>query len=116
MLFKTMFKLIDRVNEKIGNIICFLIILIMFTIGTVTISRYFFNEPLTVVWPVIRQLFGIFVLLGAAYTLLNDRHIRVDQDQFDCFFSAVRSCSGQDRYTSGYVIDANLGHLSMLVV
>lgn len=75
---KAFFRIIDMVNEKLGSIVCFLILLIMLAIGTSTISRYFFNEPMTIVWPFTRQIFGIFVLVGAAYTLLYDKHIRVE--------------------------------------
>lgn len=77
-IFKTLFKIIDAANEKIGNFICFLILPIMFAVGASTISRYFFNEPMTIIWPFVRQLFGAIVLLGAAYTLLNDGHIKVE--------------------------------------
>jgi TRAP-type mannitol/chloroaromatic compound transport system permease small subunit len=85
------FNCIDWVTEKIGNIVCFFIILIMFVVATSTVSRYFFNEPVTVIWPFIRQLFGIIVLLGAAYTLLYDRHIRVDilYDHFPAWMRGV---------------------------
>ena len=88
---KAFFHIIDLVTEKIGNAICYMIILIMLAIGTATISRYFFNEPMSIVWPIIKQLFGIIVLLGAAYALLYDRHIRVEilYDQFPPWMKLV---------------------------
>jgi TRAP-type mannitol/chloroaromatic compound transport system permease small subunit len=75
---RAFFHFIDEANRKIGDIVCFLILIIMLAVGTSTITRYFFNEPLTIVWPFIRQIFGIIILLGAAYTLLHHRHIRVE--------------------------------------
>ena len=90
-ILEIFFKRIDVVNEKIGNIVCFFIILIMFVVATSTVSRYFFNEPMTVVWPFVKQLFGVFVLLGAAYTLLYGRHIRVEifYDHFPVWMRGV---------------------------
>ncbi len=88
---RAFFHIIDVVNEKIGNIVCFFILLIMLAVGTSTISRYFFNQPMTIVWPFIRQIFGIIILLGAAYTLLHDRHIRVEilYDHFPAWMRRV---------------------------
>ncbi len=85
------FDCIDWATEKIGNIVCFFIIIIMFVVAISTVSRYFFNEPMTIVWPFIRQLFGIIVLLGAAYTMLYDQHIRVEilYDHFPAWMRGV---------------------------
>ena len=90
-VLEVFFKCIDLVSEKIGNVICFSIILIMFVVCISTVSRYFFNEPMTVVWPLIRQLFGLFILLGAGYTLLYNRHIRVEifYDHFPAWMRGV---------------------------
>ena len=72
------FNLIDRVNYRIGRNISLLLILVMFAIGVATVSRYFFGKPLPIIWPFIKQIFGILVLLGAPYAMLYDKHIRVE--------------------------------------
>jgi len=75
---KAFFNLIDMINDRIGSGISLLLILIMLAIGAATISRYFFGNPITIVWPVIKQIFGVLVLLGAPYAMLYDKHIRVE--------------------------------------
>ena len=75
---QVIFNLIDRVNDRIGRNISLLLILVMFAIGVATVSRYFFGKPLPIIWPFIKQIFGILVLLGAPYAMLYDKHIRVE--------------------------------------
>ena len=75
---QTFLNVVGRANRKIGNGVSFLLLLIMVLVGTATISRYFFNNPITIVWPFIKQIFGIFILIGVSYTLLNKKHIRVE--------------------------------------
>jgi TRAP-type mannitol/chloroaromatic compound transport system permease small subunit len=41
-------------------------------------SRYIFNKSLVAVQELEWHLFGFLFLLGAAYTLKNNRHVRVD--------------------------------------
>ena len=75
---KAFFNFIDLINDKIGSVISLLLSLIMLAIGAATISRYFFGNPITIIWPVIKQIFGVLVLLGAPYAMLYDKHIRVE--------------------------------------
>ena len=75
---QTFFNIIGLANRKIGNGVSFLLLLIMILVGIATVSRYFFNSPITIVWPLIKQIFGVFVLIGGSYTLLNKKHIKVE--------------------------------------
>ncbi len=75
---KAFFNFIDMINDMIGSVISLLLSLIMLAIGAATISRYFFGNPITIVWPIIKQIFGVLVLLGAPYAMLHDKHIRVE--------------------------------------
>ena len=75
---KIIFNLIDKVNDRIGRSISLLLILIMLAIGAATISRYFFGRPIPVIWPFIKQIFGVLILLGAPYAMLYNKHIRVE--------------------------------------
>ena len=75
---KVLFNLIDTVNERIGRSISLLLIVVMLAIGAATISRYFFGRPIPVIWPFIKQIFGVLILLGAPYAMLYDKHIRVE--------------------------------------
>ena len=75
---KSTFNLIDRISEKIGRFVC-LLIFIMMTITTVeVVSRYVFNYPTMWVWPINRQLFGVFILFAGIYTMHKNDHIRVE--------------------------------------
>ena len=76
-LFAT-FKWIDFINDRIGRVISLALILVMLAIGTATISRYFLGKPLPLIWPCIKQVFAILILLGAPYAMLYDKHVRVE--------------------------------------
>lgn len=73
-----LFNSIDTTTEKIGNVISLLILLIMAITTIEVIARYVFASPTIWAWSINRQLFGVFVLFGGAYTLLHGRHIRVE--------------------------------------
>ena len=69
---------IDVTNNKIGQTVAFVLIpMALITIYEV-VSRYVFNSPPLWAWDVNLQLFGIVILLGAGYTLLKDRHVKVE--------------------------------------
>ena len=88
---QTFLNIVGQANRKIGNGVSFLLLLIMVLIGIATISRYFFNSPITIVWPFIKQIFGVFILIGVSYTLLNKKHIRVEilYDHFPAWMRRV---------------------------
>jgi TRAP-type mannitol/chloroaromatic compound transport system permease small subunit len=88
---QTFLNIVGQANRKIGNGVSFLLLLIMVLIGIATISRYFFNSPITIVWPFIKQIFGVFILIGVSYTLLNKKHIRVEilYDAFPAWMKKV---------------------------
>ncbi len=69
---------IDRINEKIGQGVSFLLIPIAIITIIEVILRYIFNKPTLWVWDTNLQIFGIVILLGVGYTLLHDRHVRVE--------------------------------------
>lgn len=69
---------IDVINDKIGQGVAYVLIpLALITIFEV-VSRYVFNSPTIWAWDVNLQFFGIVILLGAGYTLLKDRHVKVE--------------------------------------
>lgn len=63
---------------RFGNLISFLILLIMLFTSYEVCSRYFFNRPTSWVWLVNRQLFAVFALVGGAYTMAHGMHIRIE--------------------------------------
>lgn len=86
---KLIFGVIDTISEKVGKPVSLLIFLIM-TITTVeVVARYVFNHPTIWVWPINRQLFGVFILFAGIYTMSKGDHIRIEI-LYDHFSSRMR--------------------------
>ena len=71
-------RVIDAVNEKLGVIADWLVLLSCLISAGNAFSRYAFsissNAWLEIQW----YMFGALVLLGASYTLKKNEHVRVD--------------------------------------
>src|SRR3979409_58913 len=71
-------RVIDAVNEKLGVIADWLVLLSCLISAGNAFSRYAFsissNAWLEIQW----YMFGALVLLGASYTLKRNEHVRVD--------------------------------------
>lgn len=75
---KRFFGLIDTITDKIGKTVSLLIVLMMVLTVIEVVSRYVFNNPTIWAWPINRQLFGVFIMFGGAYTLLYGGHIKIE--------------------------------------
>ncbi|UCH08015.1 MAG: TRAP transporter small permease [Deltaproteobacteria bacterium] len=75
---KSAFHMIDNGCEKIGKVVCLLIFFMMIITTVEVISRYVFNHPTMWVWPINRQLFGVFILFAGIYAMSKEAHIRVE--------------------------------------
>lgn len=75
---KSIFNVIDRISVKIGRVVCLLIFIMMIITTVEVVSRYVFNYPTMWVWPINRQLFGIFILFAGIYAMSKEDHIRVE--------------------------------------
>ena len=74
----TMIKFIDHINGRIGQLVSWLtILLVMVIIGDV-LMRYLFSITSAASFELEWHLFATIFLLGAAWTLQQDRHVRVD--------------------------------------
>ncbi|MCB0661899.1 MAG: TRAP transporter small permease subunit [Saprospiraceae bacterium] len=71
-------RFIDLINSKIGVIAGWItsILVLLFTYDVLT--RYFFNYTKVWVTEMEWHLYALIFLFGAAYTLKEDRHVRVD--------------------------------------
>src|SRR6185503_16477570 len=71
-------SLIDRLNERLGHVANWLVLLACVISAGNALMRYSFslssNAWLEIQW----YLFGGMVLLGASYTLKMNEHVRVD--------------------------------------
>lgn len=69
---------IDGINEWIGRKISWLTSLLVLIICGDVVMRYFFNTSSAGVFELEWHIFAVIFLLGAAYTLKHDKHVRVD--------------------------------------
>jgi len=71
-------QLIDRVNSKIGYYVSWLTFLLVLIVSFDVFTRYFLKESSVAVQELEWHLFALIFLMGAAYTLKIDEHVRVD--------------------------------------
>lgn len=71
-------NLIDNINEWIGRIFSFLIIVLMLLIFVDVCGRYFFSSPLLWGLEVDGYLLVAIVFMGGGYAFLHNAHVRVD--------------------------------------
>ncbi len=79
---------IDTVAVWSGSIVSWLIIPMVFALVYEVIARYFFNAPTIWAYDVTFITYGTFFMLGAAYTLQRNGHIRTDS--FYSYWSVQR--------------------------
>ncbi|MGD9671387.1 MAG: TRAP transporter small permease subunit [Hyphomicrobiaceae bacterium] len=70
--------LIDKVALWSGSIVSWLIIPMVCALVYEVVARYFFNAPTIWAYDVTFITYGTFFMLGAAYTLQRNGHIRTD--------------------------------------
>jgi len=75
---KSFFNFIDMISGKIGDGASILIIVIMFFTTIEVVLRYVFNSPTIWVWPLSRQIFGVYILCAGIYTMSKNDHIRIE--------------------------------------
>lgn len=71
-------KTIDAINEKVGRVFCFSLIILMLIQVMEVILRYIFNSPTIWAWDINGQIFIAAGMIAGAYALLHDTHVRVD--------------------------------------
>ncbi len=75
---KAVFKFVDTVSCRAGDMMSILIVIIMLCTTIEVISRYVFNSPTIWVWPVNRQIFGVYILFAGIYAMAKNAHIRIE--------------------------------------
>lgn len=71
-------KIIDSVNSWIGKVVSWLTLVLVLLICTDVALRYIFSFSQAGFYELEWHLFAAVFLLGAAYTLRYDKHVRVD--------------------------------------
>lgn len=71
-------NLIDRLNTAIGKAVSWLSLLLVLVMVLDVALRYIFSKTSAASFELEWHLFAVIFLLGAAYTLQQDKHVRVD--------------------------------------
>jgi TRAP-type mannitol/chloroaromatic compound transport system permease small subunit len=69
---------IDRINERAGHIVKWLIVILACVLVYDVVLRYAFNAPTVWAFDISYMLGGSFFTLGMGYTLLKKSHVRID--------------------------------------
>ncbi len=75
---KKFVQVIDNCSDKIGYLVGWLTTLMVLIVFYDTIMRYVFNKGNIALQELEWHLFAVVFLVGAAYTLKQDGHVRVD--------------------------------------
>ena len=71
-------SVIDRLNNRVGLTVSYLVLFIMGVTLFEVISRFIFNSPTVWAHETTEQLFGTYIILAGGYALLYKTHIRID--------------------------------------
>lgn len=75
---KYLTRIIDLINEWSGRVVMWLALLLFVITAYETIQRYLFRVTSVALQETTWHLYAFLFLLGMAYTLKHDRHVRVD--------------------------------------
>ncbi|MBI5252750.1 MAG: TRAP transporter small permease subunit [Desulfomonile tiedjei] len=75
---KKFVRAVDAFNEFFGRYVALLILPLVFVVCYEVVARKLFRSPTIWAFEVTVWLYGAHFLLGAAYTYLHDRHVRID--------------------------------------
>lgn len=70
--------IIDRFIKQIGTVVSWLTLLLVLVIVIDVLMRYVFNTTSAASFELEWHLFALIFMLGASYTLQQDKHVRVD--------------------------------------
>jgi TRAP-type mannitol/chloroaromatic compound transport system permease small subunit len=71
-------SIIDSINEHAGNVVLYLVPVMVLIIAYEVAARYFFNAPTIWAYETSQFVFCASIALGGGFTLLHGRHVNVD--------------------------------------
>ena len=77
-MLKTIVRLIELLNERVGRAVSWLAVLMVFTTFLVAVLRYGFSLGWVWLQESYVWMHGIIFMVAAGYTLLHDGHVRID--------------------------------------
>jgi TRAP-type mannitol/chloroaromatic compound transport system permease small subunit len=69
---------INAVNEFVGKAAGWIVLVLTFSMAFEVFSRYLFNQPTTWAFDFSLMMYGAYFMLGSAYTLAHNAHVRGD--------------------------------------
>src|SRR5919205_4336893 len=70
--------LIDEISTWVGKTVSWLIVALMTVVCVEVFKRYILNAPTAWIFDAENMLYGTFFMLGGAYTLAQNAHVRGD--------------------------------------
>ena len=77
-LLLTISRAIDRVNERVGRVVLWLVLVMVLVSSGNAVVRYLFHTSSNAFLELQWYLFALIFLLCSGYTLLHNEHIRID--------------------------------------
>jgi len=77
-ILKAFLKLIDAVNDRVGNLLSYFLFFFFVLLLMEVILRYFFNSPTVWANELAQMLFGAYAILAGGYILRTGGHVNVD--------------------------------------
>ncbi len=71
-------RIIERCTEFSGKLVSWLVLIMVLLVSYDVAMRYIFNQGSVAIQELEWHLFALIFLLGAAYTLKHDEHVRLD--------------------------------------
>ena len=69
---------VDRLNDRVGNVVLYLVPALVFVMTYEVVARYVFLSPTIWAFETSQFLFCVSIALGAGFTLRHGRHVNVD--------------------------------------
>ena len=76
--FQRSVQVIDSLNERVGRFVSWLTLALVLVTFCIVVLRYLFNLSWVMMQESIIYLHALIFMLGAAYTLKHEGHVRVD--------------------------------------
>jgi len=93
---RTFITYVGRISQWSGKAVAWLMIPLVFELVYDTGARYLFNAPTVWSFDLSYMLYGVLFMIGGAYTLLDEEHIRIEvfYDLFSARGKAITDAIG----------------------
>lgn len=71
-------RVVDSINDRVGNVVCYFVLVATFIVAGDTIARYAFNSPTVGAFELTILVMAVYYLFGGAYALRYESHVKVD--------------------------------------